>query len=440
MSKRQLSEGNSPTSAMGGNDSNRKKQKGDSSPNTHGEEEGQDPVMALLLQMRKEGKDRDDETKTLLQENMEQTQKTLGEMDTRICQVAARQTRQEEVTVSAFTSFRQEIDKINARLDAGVMAGPASSIAQDPEAMHEANLLSMIEDAKSCATLINIDPEYLKDDDLTLDALLKCLTHHCYVLEGGRLERHITGVIKISGAQATHPVFKVTCDAPRVAQSLKDQSKKKRLHKEYRGPILVRNFPPAYSMAASQMRQTATLIYNSGALAAIEYEGTTLTLRGKARGPRGQWLIVEGGEFRPLSVGRSTPQENESAELVEARARFKALFDNSLTSQLAKSLVLFTEDDVENLGQCKRKLGAACSRGLIDCKVDPDQPESSIQRYTLGYETRRHALDAHEAFRAPETVSGAGRSQGDNLMIACPITLTPPPRPTKPAAADGLRR
>ena len=82
----------------------------------------------------------------------------------------------------------------------------------------------------------------------------------------------------------------------------------------------VRHFPQQYATAARQFRQLSSMIYESGGLAAIEYEGTTLTLRGKSREPGGEWIIIEGGEFRPLAVGRMFAPAEEGPAMVRARA------------------------------------------------------------------------------------------------------------------------
>ena len=63
----------------------------------------------------------------------------------------------------------------------------------------------------------------------------------------------------------------------------------------------------------------ASPLYYKRAHASVEYEGTTLTRKGKSMQAGGEWDIVPGGEFGPLVVGRQIAPECEDPALTIAR-------------------------------------------------------------------------------------------------------------------------
>ena len=87
----------------------------------------------------------------------------------------------------------------------------------------------------------------------------------------------------------------------------------------------------------------ASLLYYKRAHASVEYEGTTLTLKGKSMKQGGEWVIIPGCEFRPLVVGRQIAPENEDPALTRARTLLGSVLDNSKESPLAKTLNLHRE-------------------------------------------------------------------------------------------------
>ena len=109
-------------------------------------------------------------------------------------------------------------------------------------------------------------------------------------------------------------------------------------------------------------------VFKRGGMAAIEYEGTTLTLQAKSRAHGGQWLIMRGCEFRPEAVGRQVPQDSESEGMTKARVLLDSIWDNRPDSDLAKSLYMHTKTTLGTIDITKLKIGASLSAGLL--KVD----------------------------------------------------------------------
>ena len=287
------------------------------------------------------------------------------------------------------------------------------------EAEHERDLRTQIQESKSCVTAIGPEGQLL-----TPMQMADQLSHQGYVLNG-RAEKLIVSVSKI-GFRATAP-WKVKLDSAATAESLLDQSralhtnqsKEKVPNPKIR---LVKYYPPPYAKAAKDFRQMAAMVYDNGGVAKLEYEGTTLTLRAKSREPGGEWVIMKNCEFRPMAVGRMTPQEEESPEMSTARSLMDKVLDNSLDSILSKSLILNTETELGVFKDCKDLLGPVLSDGLID--VRSSKSNRSKYQYTLLYETRAKALEALAKYNTGQAVTGIGKETSTLAKCLPVVALT----------------
>lgn len=311
----------------------------------------------------------------------------------------------QEATKSAarFNSMEKKVDDLShlMKTSGSTTLDPAMQV----EADHEKALLDMIEASKWCVTILGHG-----EQELTLDNLVSLLLSQGYSLEG-KVKNHLIALVKLGAPLAKNQPYKLELDSPTTASSLVDQSRAKSRASNGQGTGLrfVRHFPQQYATAARQFRQLSSMIYESGGLAAIEYEGTTLTLRGKSREPGGEWIIIEGGEFRPLAVGRQFAPAEEGPAMVKARALLGRVLENGRKSSQAKALYLNTDAILGNLQQAKDYLGHLISAGLTQVKQDEKQ-EGSRYKYTLFYDSRENAIKALEHSKLQDTVTGMDRS------------------------------
>ena len=152
-------------------------------------------------------------------------------------------------------------------------------------------------------------------------------------------------------------------------------------------------------------------------MAAIEYEGTTLTLQAKSRAHGGQWLIMRGCEFRPLAVGRQVPQDTDSEGMTRARDLMDSVLDNRPSSPLARSLYLHTKTTLGTLDSLKLKIGASLSGGLL--KVDLKEKLASKNTYTLLYSSRQEAMDALFLSRNRANLTDCNMDESTDWLTIC---------------------
>ena len=166
-------------------------------------------------------------------------------------------------------------------------------------------------------------------------------------------------------------------------------------------------------------------VYDHGGLAAIEYEGTTLTLKAKSKQPGGQWIIMRGCEHRPAAVGRSVPQEDELESIGQARVLMDNVLDNRPNSLLAKSLHLHTKTTLGTIDLARAKLGSVLSAGLSDIKKDLGKGYGDKLVYACTYDTRGAALTALQHFRNLAKLTDSSMAEGEDwLTLAIPVVGT----------------
>ena len=302
-----------------------------------------------------------------------------------------------------FEAIEESVSQLTDLMQNGstLTMDPASKI----EAAHEKQLQQTINDSNFCVTVLGHGEE-----DLSLQKLTNLITQHGYHLDG-KSQLKLVGLQRL-GALTTQAPYRLTLDSPITATALVEQSKSK--SRAANGNIthirFVRHFPQAYANSSRDFRQMASLLYDKGAHASVEYEGTTLTLKGKSMQAGGEWVIVPGGEFRPLVVGRQVAPEFEDPALTRARNLLGDALDNGKDSPLAKSLNLHTELNLGEIPEVKTLLGPTISEGLIGVSPAAARRGSSA-KYLLSYTSRDHAKKALEASKKKDTISDLGKEK-----------------------------
>ena len=312
-----------------------------------------------------------------------------------------------------FEAMEEKVDAITQLVKNG------STVSLDPAAQlqlaHEKKLQAMIEDSKSCVTVLGHG-----EADLNMEMLIRMLVSQGYHLDG-RANNKLISLTRLGQPSGPAP-YKLTLDSPTSATALIEQSrfKNRSTSDGNSGLRFTRHFPQAYADAARKFRQMASLLHEKGAYTAIEYEGTTLTLRGKSREQGGEWVIVGGGEFRPLAVGRQVAPEDEDP--AKARALLGAVLDNSKDSPLAKCLDLFTDEKLGDIDQAKALLGSLISEGQTKVS-SAESRDSSKNKYTLLYDTREGALKALDHSKKKGTITNLNK---DNSWLSATLPLVAP--------------
>ena len=308
------------------------------------------------------------------------------------------------------SGLEDKVDHLTSLVEKGTTQTHAHAF--NYEAEHEKELRAQITESKSCVTALG----QLGKEETTRSMASK-LTQAGYHLNG-KAEKIILSVSKLSPS-AVNPSWRIQLDSATTAESLLEQSRamsKDSKDKDNKVEIrLVKYYPPAYARAARDYRQMASMIYENGGLAKLEYEGTTLTLRGKSKETGGEWVILRNCEFKPMAVGRMTPQENENPCFAKARSLMDKVLDNSANSLLARSLYLHTETSLGVFEDAKNLLGAVLADGLTEVKSV--KSNRSKFQYTLAYSTRAKALQALAKYNTSQAVIGVDR--GTSWLTVC---------------------
>ena len=299
-----------------------------------------------------------------------------------------------------------KVSNLTSLLESGQGSLALSSGKYNHETEHEKNLAALIEEAKSIVTILGC-----KEPEVTSAKIAHLLTEAGYTIPSPAT-RTILGVTKLGNPASESPPLKVQLDSPASADMLLNQARTlARAHRDSgkEGPLtlrVVKHYPQPYSMAAKDFRQMSSYIFDNGGLAQMEYEGTTLTLRGKSKEVGGQWVVVKGCSFKPAAVGREAPCDGETPEMSIARDLLDKLVDNHGTSNAARSLYYKTEEELSTLKDMSAHLGPVLSEDLI--KVIPSKCPSR-GKYTLLYETRKAAVEALHRSNSKDLITGMDR-------------------------------
>ena len=362
-------------------------------------------TLALSKETRTDMAAMDKETKAMIEMN------TRGLEDFKAYQIA-----QNNTVDARLSGVETEVAAIKGLIESGKFG----SLEGEPrgynhEVEHESNLKSMITKSNSCVTMLGAEDQEWTPKKVIL-AMTKSYPAH------GIPEAAIFGAARIGSAANKHPPCKVEVSSPAIAESLIELSRvRARKHRSENtgdpmpeGVRFVKHFPQAYAQVAKAYKTMQTEVFNNGGLAAIVYEGTTLTLQAKSKAPGGQWLIMRGCEFRLLAVGRQVPQDSDTDGMANARALLDSVLDNRPNSVQARSLHLNTKMTLGTLTIIKAKIGASLSEGLL--KGDLKEKLSTKNIYTLTYSTREEAIKALQTSRKLSELTDCSMVDGSDWL------------------------
>ena len=330
--------------------------------------------------------------------------KTRIEQNTRdIAEIRDDQLRYAKETDNRLRGVEEKVANLASLLEGGAASLPPGCGKYNYETEHEKQLHALIEQAKSMVTVLGFE-----DPSPTAQTVAIALTKAGFHLPGPAA-RVIISACKLGNPTSNSAPLKVQLDSQGSAEMLIEQSRSKsRTLKDSgrdgsSGLRVVKHYPQPYAQAAKDFRQMAAQIFENGGLAHMEYEGNTLTLRGKSREIGGQWVIVRGCTFKPVAVGRPVPWDGETPEESSARVLLDKLVDNQRTSISARTLFFRTKEDLGTIKQMTKYLGNVLSEDLE--KVEPCK-STSRGKYTLVYASREAALAAlHKSRHAKDLIT-----------------------------------
>ena len=379
-------------------------------------------VLGQILQQGKDAKVLGEETKATMIAMDRETKALVAENTQGLKDLREAQIEQNHAVDSRLTGVETEVANLKEVIRSGQLGSlEGQSCEYNHEVAHESKLRAMINDSKRCVTLLGA-----ADPEMDLEKLLQAMrtsTLKC----PGHAKEIFHGIFRLGSATSTDPPYKIEMDCEASAESLIDQSRERsRRHRNAKtntpltGIRFVKHYPQEYSQAAKSFRTMQSLVYDHDGLSAIEYEGTTLTLKARSRQPGGQWIIMRGGEFRPLAVGRSVPQESEKEGMTKARILMDAVLDNRPDSALARSLYLNTKTSLGTLTLIKAKLGTTLSEGLLTGDQKSRSDAKTI--YTCTYDTREVAIKALQLSRKLTELTDSTMVEGEDwLTLVIPV-------------------
>ena len=325
-------------------------------------------------------------------------------------------------TDARLKGIENKMSNLTSLLEGGTGSPPLLSGKYNHETEHERHLAALIEESRSIVTILGCE-----EPEINGAKIAHLLTEAGYQLPGPAAKT-VLGVTKLGNPSAVAPPLKVQLDCPASAEMLLNQARmlardKRDSGKE--GPLelrIVKHYPQPYSMAAKDFRQMSSYIYENGGLAHMEYEGTTLTLRGKSREAGGQWVVVKGCSFKPAAVGREVPCEGETPEMATARVLLDKIVDNRGSSTAARSLFYKTGEELATLKDVQNHLGSVLSEGLT--KVEPCK-STTRGKYTLIYNTRKATVDALHRSNSKDLVTGMDRDHESFALRVAVATHDP---------------
>ena len=263
-------------------------------------------------------------------------------------------------------------------------AAPLSQSNLSHDELHERELQNQINEAKSMVTVVNT-----QKGSLTAKEMTALLTLQGLLVKSDR--ESIISVVRMGAPRAPNPPYKVKLVSPISAQDLLEKSRA-----DPRDPSesnLVKIFPycpAAYAAKQRDFRDMSSVLVTEGYVTRIEFEGTTMVLKAKARFGGGLWCIVKGGSFRPLTTGRETATENESPRVAEAREKLSRLFTPQGPQPLTHALTLMTKDKMADENAIFKKIGAKAKELYVSHKEFPSAV-GNRNHYRIFFKSRNDA-------------------------------------------------
>ena len=377
----------------------------------------QDALTKILEQGNAAAADRA-EFKTSIERMDKETKALVAENARGLKEFKDRQSEQNLVVDSRLAGLDASVASIRDMLESGNLGSLESQPrAYNHEVAHECKLNAQIKESKSCVTMLGA-----KDPEMDIPKLLLAM-NGCSIKSTGAGKESFVAISRLGSANSTDPPHRIVMDSEASAESLIEQSRERaRIHRASNnntpltGIRFVKNYPQEYAQASKDFRSMQSLVYDRGGLAAIEYEGTTLTLKAKSRQPGGQWIIMRGCEYRPAAVGRSVPQENELEGTIRGRDLLDLVVDNRPNSALAKSLYLHTKTTLGTIDVAKAKLGTVLSTGLSATRIEHGMGFGNKLVYACTYNTREAAETALQQSRNLARLTDSTMTDGEDWL------------------------
>ena len=377
----------------------------------------QDALTKILEQGNAAAADRA-EFKTSIERMDKETKALVAENARGLKEFKDRQSEQNLVVDSRLAGLDASVASIRDMLESGNLGSLESQPrAYNHEVAHECKLNAQIKESKSCVTMLGA-----KDPEMDIPKLLLAM-NGCSIKSPGAGKESFVAISRLGSANSTDPPYRIVMDSEASAESLIEQSREKaRIHRASNnntpltGIRFVKNYPQEYAQASKDFRSMQSLVYDRGGLAAIEYEGTTLTLKAKSRQPGGQWIIMRGCEYRPAAVGRAVPQEDELEGTTHARNLVDLVLDNRPSSSLAKSLYLHTKTTLGTIDLVKTKFGTVLSTGLSSTRIEHARAYGDKLVYACTYNTREAAVTALQQSRNFARLTDSTMTEGEDWL------------------------
>ena len=281
-----------------------------------------------------------------------------------------------------------------------VESGPAAPLSKSNlsyDELHERELQGLINEAKSMVTVVNTQKV-----SLTTKEMAALLTLQGFLTKGD--SKSLLSVARMGAPRSLNSPYRLKMDSPSSAQELLEKSRSD--PRDSSEGNLVKIFPycPApYAAKQREFRDMAAMLASEGYLTRVDFEGTTMVLKAKARAEGGHWCIVRGGSFRPLTTGRETATENEDPGVAAAREKLSRLFTPEGLQPLAHSLTLMTKDKLADENAIFKKLGAKAKEFYVSYKELPTAV-GNRNHYRIFFKNRDNARSILSASQEKDSV------------------------------------
>ena len=302
--------------------------------------------------------------------------------------------------------------------------------------MHESYLLDQIKESKCTVTVINtkkpsLSPRemgqlLIKENLITkddFDQLVKVSR-----MGNPRSDRIVYKVVLSTEAAASQLLERSRTDTRLVSVTQAPGPEQAAGRTATAGVDIVKVFPytpQEYSEKEMQYRDMRSLLIPNGFLTRTHFEGTTMTLQARERGPGGVWVIVEGSSFKPTAPGRETPVDDEPPLVCEARNLLTACMAGTEGRPNAHIVHILSKDDITP-AQASAKL-AAGPKSTSKWKEDRMQGPRFV--YAFAYKSRK---DAELAVKATKEANPYILGEGDIIKLRVPWETRP-----RQTAAEG---
>ena len=293
-------------------------------------------------------------------------------------------------------NVESELKSLKQLVECG-SAVPLSKSNLSYDELHERELQGLINEAKSMVTVVNTQKVSLSTKEMAALLILQGL-----LTKGD--SKSLLSVVRMGAPRSLNAPYRLKLDSPSSAQELLEKSRSD--PRDSSEGNLVKIFPycPApYAAKQREFRDMASMLASEGYMTRVDFEGSTMVLKAKARTGEGLWCIVRGGSFRPPTTGRETATEDENPEVSSAREKLARLFTPEGPQPLAHSLTLMTKDKLADDPAILKKLGAKAKEFYVSYKELPTAG-GNRNHYRIFFKSRDNARSVLSASQEKDNV------------------------------------